>query len=112
MRNTIQLLLSSLVLALWVVPDAKAATSITYTVGGVQVTLTDLGVVPSGTSSSGLAINNRSQVAGMANAMNGTNWEVVRPIWDANTGVIIGFAGDTASGVQIPEHRNDGGEMA
>jgi len=48
----------------------------------------------------------------MANAMNGTNWEVVRPIWDANTGVIIGFAGDTASGVQIPEHRNDGGEMA
>ena len=69
MRNTIQLLLSSLVLALWVVPDAKAATSITYTVGGVQVTLTDLGVVPSGTSSSGLAINNRSQVAGMANAM-------------------------------------------
>jgi probable HAF family extracellular repeat protein len=99
-------------LALCVVTNAAAANSITYTVGGLQVTLTDLGVLPGGTFSSGLAINNRGEAAGYANVLGTVTWEDVRPIWNASTGAIIGMADnwDPAS-TAIPEFRNDNGEM-
>jgi probable HAF family extracellular repeat protein len=112
MKKAMKLFFAAVGLALCVTTNAEAANSITYTVGNWQVTVTDLGLLPGGASSSGLAINNRGQVAGMANAWNGTTWETLRPIWDANTGAIIGFANTTGSGTPLPEHRNDSGEMA
>ena len=96
-----------------VVADAGAANSITYNVGGLQITLTDLGVLPGGTFSSGLAINNRSEVAGYANILGAENWENVLPIWSANTGDVIGSVANWDPASQaLPEQRNDNGEMA
>jgi probable HAF family extracellular repeat protein len=110
MKKTIQLFITAIGLALCVMTSAEAANSITYTVGGLQVKLTDLGVLPTGTASGALAINNRSEIAGSANVVGAdNNWKFVLPIWDANTGAVVGMA--ETSGAAIPEHRNDNGEM-
>jgi probable HAF family extracellular repeat protein len=110
MKKAMRLFVAAIGLALCVVANAAAANSITYTVNGLQVTLTDLGVLPTGTSSSALAINNRSEIAGSANVIGAdNNWQFVLPIWDANTGAVVGMA--ETSGAAIPEHRNDNGEM-
>jgi probable HAF family extracellular repeat protein len=103
------ILLITFSLPLWGVSSARAANSVTFAVGTFQVTLTDLGLIPGGTASGGLAINNPGQIAGLAND---SSFALQRPIWDASTGIIIGTADnlDPAS-TAIPEHRNDNGEM-
>jgi probable HAF family extracellular repeat protein len=88
--------------------SAVAATSITYTVDGWQITATDLGLLPGGASSSAHAINNRGEIAGLAND---NSWTLHLPIWDANTGTIIAMAQLDPGSTAIPEHRNDRGEM-
>jgi probable HAF family extracellular repeat protein len=77
---------------------------------GSEITLIDLGVLPRGTFSSGLAINNEPVIVGVAND-NRFEWQ--RPFWDANTGDIVGFAENmNPASVAIPEHLNDLREMA
>ena len=103
-------LLATVFLASFLSAHAGAATSITYTVGNWQITATDLGLLPGGSASSAQAINNRGEISGMAND---SSWAFHWPIWDANTGVIIGMADSSdAFSTPIPEHRNDRGEMA
>jgi probable HAF family extracellular repeat protein len=77
---------------------------------GSKVTITDLGLLPGGTASSGLAINDEPTVVGLATD---NNLDLQRPFWDANTGAIIGFADnfDPAS-TAVPEHLNNNREMA
>ena len=110
MKKTMKLILAAIGLALCVMASAEAANSITYTVGGWQITMTDLGLLPGGSASRGLAINNLGEIAGLATD---STWALQRPVWDANTGAIIGMADnwDPAS-TAVPEHRNDNGEMA
>ena len=75
-----------------------------------QVTMTDLGLLPGGTFSAGLAINNEPMIVGLAND---SNFALQRPLWDANTGAIVGFADNmNPASTAIPEHLNDGGGMA
>jgi len=109
MKNAMRLFLTTIVLAPCLLNGAAAANSITYTVGGLQITLTDLGVLAGGTASRALAINNVGQIAGLAND---SSFALQRPIWNAGTGAIIGAADnwDPAS-TAVPEHRNDHGEM-
>lgn len=77
---------------------------------GAQITIADLELLPGGTFSDGLAINNQSVVAGMAND---SAFALQRPYWNANTGAVIGFADNmNPSSTAIPEHINDAGEMA
>jgi probable HAF family extracellular repeat protein len=110
MKKAMELLFAAVGLALCLLSNAVAANSITYTVGGWQITMTDLGLLPGGTASRALAINNLGQIVGLATD---SNFELQRPIWDANTGAIISTADnfDPAS-TAVPEHRNDNGEMA
>ena len=105
------LLLTTLIgLALSAATGAQQATFIEYTPAGAEITITDLGVLPGGTFSSGLAINNQPVIVGLAND---SNFELERPFWDANTGAIIGFADNfNPASTAIPEHINDGREMA
>jgi probable HAF family extracellular repeat protein len=114
MKKAMTLLLVIIVPAIISMPlcrvtSAVAANSVTRTVGTWQVTLTDLGLLPGGSASSGLAINNTGQIAGLATD---SSFALQRPIWDANTGIIIGTTDnwDPAS-TAVPEHRNDNGEM-
>lgn len=109
MDKVTRIVLATVCLAALASTNAVAATSITYTVDGWQVTATDLGVLPGGASSSAQAINNRGEIAGLAND---SNWELHLPIWDANTGTIIAMAQLDPGTTAIPEHRNDRGEMA
>ena len=110
MKKTMKLYFAAVGLALCVMTNAGAATSITYTVGGRQITITDLGLLPGGSASSALAINNRGLIVGLATD---STWNLQRPLWDANTGAIIGTADnfDPAS-TAVPEHVNDNGAMA
>lgn len=110
MKNAMKLVFAAIGLVLCVMTNTEAANSITYTVGGWQITVTDLGLLPGGSASSALAINNWGEIAGLATD---STWALQRPIWDANTGAIIGMADnwDPAS-TAVPEHRNDNGEMA
>ena len=109
MKKAFELFAATIGLALCVMTNAEAANSITYTVGGWQITATDLGLLPGGSASSALAINNRGEVAGLATD---STWALQRPLWDGNTGAIFGMADnfDPAS-TAVPEHRNDNGEM-
>ena len=101
--------LAAICLAAFATTNAVAATSITYTVDGWQITATDLGFLPEGSGSSAHAINNRSEIVGVAGD---SSWVLQLPIWDANTGAIIGMADLDPGSTAIPEHRNDRGEMA
>ncbi len=111
MSKAMKLLVAVVGLALCVISNAEASRSITYTVGEWQITVTDLGLLPGGTTSSALAINNRGR--NCPDWRTTAHWALQRPVWDANTGAIIGMADnfDPAS-TAIPEHRNDNGEMA
>ena len=96
--------------AFYVISNAGAANSITHTVGPWRITTTDIGLLPGGSASRGLAINNRSVVVGLATD---STWALQRPLWDANTGAIIGFANNfDPSSTAVPEEINDNGEMA
>jgi len=109
-KHVMKLFVGALSLALSVMTNAEEAKSIKYTSGGAQITITDLGLLPEGTASSGLAINNQPIIVGLATD---SNLNLQRPIWDANTGVIVGMAENmNPASTAVPEHINDSGEMA
>lgn len=110
-ENIIKLLIAGISLALDVIINAEEAKSIKYdTPSGSQIIITDLGLLPGGTFSSGLAINNEPVIVGLAND---SAFALQRPFWDANTGIIIGFAGNyNPASTAIPEHVNNSREMA
>ena len=54
-------------LALSAMINAGQAPSIKYPAGATQIIITDLGLLPGGTFSSGLAINNEPVIVGLAN---------------------------------------------
>ena len=87
----------------------NTANSITVVVGPWQITLTDLGVLPGGTASRALAINNAGRIVGLATD---STFALQRPFWDASTGAVTGFAEnfDPAS-TAVPEQINDSGQM-
>lgn len=110
-KKAMKLLVGAMSLALSVMTHAEAAKSITYTTdSGLQIIITDLGLLPGGTFSSGLAINNEPIIVGLAND---SNLALQRPLWDANTGAIVGMAENmNPASTAIPEHLNNGREMA
>ena len=66
-----KLLIAAISLALSVAINAEEAKSIKYnTASGSQIIITDLGLLPGGTSSSGLAINNEPVIVGLATDSN------------------------------------------
>ena len=106
----IRLLVAIITTALGIVTNAQQARSIQYTAGGSQIVITDLGLLPGGTTSAGLAINNEPIIVGLAND---STFALQRPFWDANTGDIVGFADNfSPASTAIPEHVNDSREMA
>ena len=108
--KTIRLVAGVISLALSAMINAGQAPSVKYPAGASQIIITDLGLLPRGTFSSGLAINNEPVIVGLAND---DTFAFQRPFWDANTGVIIGFADNfNPAGTAIPEHLNGGREMA
>ena len=64
--RTVRFSVATLALAALVIANTTATNSITYVVGNWQITLTDLGVLPGGTASSALAINNAGRIVGLA----------------------------------------------
>src|SRR6476659_1553499 len=106
-----KLLIAAISLVLSISIDAEEAKSIKYnTASGSQIIITDLGLIPGGTFSSGLAINNQPVIVGLAND---STFAFKRPFWDANTGVIIGFADNfSPASTAIPEYLNGNREMA
>jgi len=105
----VRTILASIGFVLFLIAGTDAANSITYVVGAWQITLTDLGVLPGGTGSSALAINNVGRIVGLAND---STFALQRPFWDANSGAVTGFADnfDPAS-TAVPEQINDFGEI-
>ena len=66
--RSIRLFVGAVSLALSVMTNAEEAKSIKYnTASGSQIIITDLGLLPGGTFSSGLAINNQPIIVGLAN---------------------------------------------
>src|SRR4029453_7515566 len=114
MRNhttirSIRLFAAAISMALGVVTNAEEAKSIKYAAGPSQIIITDLGLLPGGTTSAGLAINNEPVIVGLAND---SNFALQRPFWNANTGDIIGFADNfNPASTAIPEHMNESREM-
>jgi probable HAF family extracellular repeat protein len=108
MKHAVKIFLTATGFLLWCT-TAEAANSITYSVGNWQITVTDLGLLPGGTASRALAINNSGQIIGLATD---SSFALQRPLWDASSGAIIGMADnwDPAS-TAVPERRNDSGEM-
>ena len=63
-----KLLIAALSLPLSVAINAEDAQSIKYpTASGSQIVIRDLGLIPGGTTSSGLAINDQPVIVGLAN---------------------------------------------
>jgi len=108
MRN-VRIILASIGCVLLLMAGPDTANSITVVVGPWQITLTDLGVLPGGTASRGLAINNAGRIVGLATD---STFALQRPFWDASTGAVTGFAEnfDPAS-TAVPEQINDIGQM-
>ena len=106
-----KLFVGAISLAMSVMTNAEEAKSIKYTTAsGSQIIITDLGLLPGGTFSDGLAINNQPIIVGLAND---SSFAFQRPFWDANTGAIVGFADNfNPASTAIPEHVNDTKEMA
>jgi hypothetical protein len=95
MTNTATKVLLAVVTAwLLATTHAAAATSITYTVGPWRITLTDLGVLPGGTASKALAINDAGLIVGLATD---STFALQRPLWDASTGAIVGCSQTTST---------------
>src|SRR4029453_11801557 len=105
-----RLLIAAISVVLCVAINAEEAKSIKYNiVSGSQIIIRDLGLIPGGTFSSGLAINNQPVIVGLAND---STFAFKRPFWDANTGVMIGFADNfNPASTAIPEHMNESREM-
>ncbi len=92
------------------ISSAEAEKSIQYSPGGSRIIITDLGLLPQGTGSSGLAINNEPIAVGLAND---NTFALLRPFWNANSGAIVGMAENMSpASTAIPEHINDSREMA
>jgi len=92
------------------IASAEAANSLKHASGASRITIIDLGLLPSGTTSSGSAINNQPIVVGLAND---GNFALQRPLWNANTGAIVGIVENMSpASTAIPEHINDRREMA
>jgi probable HAF family extracellular repeat protein len=92
------------------IASAEGAKSFKHASGPLQITITDLGLLPSGTSSSGSAINNEPIIVGLAND---ANFALQRPLWNANTGAIVGMVENMSpASTAIPEHISDRREMA
>ena len=106
-----RLILTTVGLVALLLGPATASRSITFVVGQWRITLTDMGVLPGGfTASSALAVSNPGEIAGLG-AADGS-FELLRPIWNADTGAILRFADNLESaGTSIPEEINDLGEM-
>jgi probable HAF family extracellular repeat protein len=104
------LLATALSMALGAVTIAEDTRSIKRDAGDAEIVITDLGLLPGGTTSSGLAINDEPIIVGLAND---NNFELQRPFWDANTGDIVGFAENfNPASTAIPEEINESREMA
>ena len=89
--------------------NAGQLPSINYAAGASQIIITDLGLLPGGTASAGLAINSEPIIVGLATD---GNLDLQRPFWDANTGDIVGFADNfNPASTAIPEHMNRSREM-
>ena len=108
MRN-VRIILASIAFVVLLIAGPDAANSITYVVGTWQITLTDLGVLPGGTASRALSINNVGRIVGLATD---STFALQRPFWDASSGTVTGFAQnlDPAS-TAVPEEVNDIGQM-
>jgi probable HAF family extracellular repeat protein len=107
--NTMRIFAGAVSLALSAMINAGQATSIKYAAGGSQIIITDLGLLPGGTTSAGLAINSEPIIVGLATDNNLT---LQRPFWDANTGEIVGFAENfNPASTAIPERMNESQEM-
>jgi len=89
-------------LCLLLLPSEKATAA-----GNLQVTITDLGVLPGGSYSSAYSINNHGKIAGHAYDINGALTAVQ---WV--NGVISPIPSLDPSTVSLPEDMNDAGEMA
>lgn len=63
-HTTIKLVAGVISLALSAMVNAGQATSIKYVAGASQIIITDLGVLPGGTTSGGLAINSQPMIVG------------------------------------------------
>src|SRR6267142_916541 len=110
-KKEMALFIGAVSLVLSVMTNAEEARAIKYNIAsGSQVIITDLGLLPGGTASSGLAINNEPLIVGLATD---SNLDLQRPFWDANTGAIVGFADhfDPAA-TAVPEHLNNTRAMA
>jgi probable HAF family extracellular repeat protein len=106
----IRLFAAALSMALGVVTNAEEARSIKYAAGPSGIIIRDLGLLPGGTASSGLAINDEPVIVGLATD---SNLDLQRPFWDANTGDIVGFADNfNPAATAVPEHMNASREMA
>ena len=107
--KTIRLVAGVISLALGVMIDAGPLPSIKYAAGASQIIITDLGLLPGGTTSAGLAINSEPIIVGLATD---SNLDLQRPFWDANTGAIVGFADNfNPASTAVPEHMNGSREM-
>ena len=108
--KTIRLVAGVISLALSAMINAGQAPSIKSAAGASQIIITDLGLLPGGTTSAGLAINSQPIIVGLATD---SNLDLQRPFWDANTGEIVGFAENfNPASTAIPEHMNESREMA
>src|SRR5262249_12315238 len=109
-HTTIRLFVAIISMALGVVTNGEEARSIKYTAGGSQIIITDLRLLPGGTTSAGLAINSEPIIVGLATD---SNLDMQRPFWDADTGAIVGFADNfNPASTAVPEHMNESREMA
>jgi probable HAF family extracellular repeat protein len=107
--KTIRLVAGVISLTLSAMMNAGQAPSLKYAAGGSQIIITDLGLLPGGTTSAGLAINSQPIIVGLATD---SNLDLQRPFWDANTGEIVGFADNfNPASTAIPEHMNESREM-
>ena len=76
-KREMALFIAAVSLALSVTTNAEEAKSIKYnTASGSQIIIRDLGLIPGGTFSSGLAINNQPVIVGLANDR---NFALLRP---------------------------------
>ena len=107
--RTVKIIVATVAVAAMVIANTTATNSITYVVGNWQITLTDLGVLPGGTASRALAINNAGRIVGLATD---STFALQRPFWDADSGAITGFAQNfDSAGTSVPEQINDIGQL-
>jgi len=108
-HTTVKLFAAVISLALGAVTNGKDTRSIKYAAGASQIIITDLGLLPGGTTSAGLAINSEPIIVGLATD---SNFALQRPFWNANTGAIVGFADNfNPASTAIPEQMNGSREM-